>query len=193
MKNNLIIIIFLTVFNLNAQEKSKKKLFGMFPFYDVSIVLRDSTKINGLGRKNFNNEIAFKTDEKAETIIYNHKQLKAVSMNIEDKTFVYEYKIENNSTNVKLLELLIKGKINLYSETKCGSPQFCTIKYYISKGNEDSVENLGIARTRSNSFQEIAAKYLADCPDLIEKIKAKYFRKYGVNDVVNYYNNLCTK
>ena len=193
MKNLFTVILFVIAISFNAQEQRKIPLFSLSPFFEVNLEMRNGTRITGLGRKNFNDEIVFKTDDKAEKLTYNSKQVKTITMNIKGSIYIYEYKIDINSNKVKLVELLIVGKMNLYSTSNCDSQGNCFPTYYISKSNEDFVQNMGGGRTRSNNFQEKSEQIFADCPDLIEKMKAKYFRKYGVEDVVNYYNSSCTK
>lgn len=191
MKNLFTVIVFAISVSINAQEKRKIPFFSLDPFYEIDLDMRDGTKIFGFGRTSFADEIIFKTDDKAEKVTYNSKQVKTITMKKNDKIYVYEYKIDKNSSTIKLVELILMGKMNLYSTTNCDRYGNCYPTYYISKSNENFIQNMGGGRTRSNSFQEKAAEIFADCPALIEKIKAKYFRKYGVEDVVNYYNSSC--
>ena len=63
--------------------------------------------------------------------------------------------------------------------------------YFMSINSNDVAINLKIGNTYSKRFKKIAKKYFSDCPDLLSKIENKYFSRYDIRNVVEYYNNKC--
>lgn len=111
--------------------------------------------------------------------------------------------------SLRLLEIVITGKISLFKIQRSGSPSVSPIPvvngypgfavpvgyskttYFISRGDNDYVTPMRTANTRSPLFRSIANRYFYDCPSLLKKIKGKDFEKGEVQNVVGYYNDNC--
>jgi hypothetical protein len=201
MKKLLCLIIVLVTTIAYGQEKDK---YGSLD--EIKITLRDGSIIEGLGRINIDEEIIFKENKEAEKKIYNYKNVDILIIRINDKLTTLEYKIiegMGSTDSVKLLEKIVDGKFNLYEDYISGisySPTFSgnygfsnysKTTYYICKNGDDTVIDLRIGNTYSERFKEIAQKSFSDCPDLLNKIDTKYFKRYGIREVVNYYNKSC--
>ncbi|OBX25571.1 hypothetical protein A9996_08995 [Gelidibacter algens] len=103
------------------------------------------------------------------------------------------------------MERVSEGKVNLYQDFVSstmyvpnmaagggyGFAGSSSTLYYISRGGSDTVINLRACNTYSNRFKKMANDYFKDCNDLIDKINSKYFDRYGIQSVVNYYNEDC--
>lgn len=201
MKKKLcLIIILITTFTF-AQKEDKHS-----SFYEVKITLKNGSIISGLGRINFDEEIIFKENKEAEKKIYNYINVNKVIIKIDNTIKRFEYlTIEGigSVNSVKLVEKIVSGKINLfedyssgvsYSQTMNGSYGFSNYSkttYYISKNENTPAIDLRIGNTYSERFKEIAQNSFYDCPDLLNKIDTKYFKRYGIKEVVKYYNQYC--
>ena len=65
--------------------------------------------------------------------------------------------------------------------------------FYISKKGEDFVTNMRFGNIYSKRFKKIAKNYFGNCPDLMDKIKSKYFKRSDIEAVVAYFNKSCGK
>lgn len=201
MKKQLCLIVLLITTFTFAQKEDKYSSFD-----EVKITFRDGSVIEGLGRINVDEEILFKANKEAEKKIYNYKNVDKLAIRIDNKLTTFEYKIiegMGSTDGVKLLNKIVAGRINLYEDYKSGVSYSPTMNgsygfsnysktiYYISKNGDDTVIDLRIGNTYSERFKEIAQNSFSDCPDLLNKISTKYFKRYGIIEVVNYYNKSC--
>lgn len=201
MKKQLCLIVLLITTFTFAQKEDKYSSFD-----EVKITFRDGSVIEGLGRINVDEEILFKANKEAEKKIYNYKNVDKLAIRIDNKLTTFEYKIiegMGSTDGVKLLNKIVAGRINLYEDYKSGVSYSPTMNgsygfsnysktiYYISKNGDDTVIDLRIGNTFSERFKEIAQNSFSDCPDLLNKIGTKYFKRYGIIEVVNYYNKSC--
>jgi hypothetical protein len=195
MKKTLLFTLLLLLFsNIYSQNK-------------LSIELKDGTVLEGLGRIKVDETILFKKAEGAEKEIYNYKTVKKLVIYSDNSQQEYEYKVVEDSGglgSIKLIEIIKTGKVTLYQDYASGVTygpnmsggygfsSYSKTTYYISKSGSDVVTNLRIGNTYSKRFKKIAKRYFNDCPDLLEKINSKFFKRYGINAVVEYYNKKCT-
>ena len=89
------------------------------------------------------------------------------------------------TTDVSTPYVLLKDK-NAYGTS---------ITYYLSKENEDYVTTIAYIKSINvgKSFEKKAIEYFSDCPELVQKIKAKVFRKRDIEEIVKYYNSNCER
>jgi hypothetical protein len=174
----------------------------------ISITLKDGSIIHGLGRTIEDGKILLKKTKGAKKEIYDYKTVKKLTIyNDDDTEENYNYKIIEGSAgfdSVKLLEVILVGEVILYQDYTDGmafSPNmmgggsgftsYSKTTYYIAKKGSDIVTNLKLANTYSKKFIKLTKKYFGDCNELMSKIKAKDFKRYGIEAVVKYYNNNC--
>ncbi len=190
MKNIILCSLSLFIFsNLIAQNK-------------FSLTLKDGSVINGLVRIS-ENKIVFRKSLDSEEEFYDYKTIK--KMTVPEKNYVYKIVEGSGGTNsIKLVEVVISGKISLYKGTQQiyynpsttngilggGSTSSYSI-YYISNKDSDVVTNLRIGNIYSSRFKQIAKKHFKSCPDLLEKINKKYFGRYSITSVIMYFNENC--
>lgn len=194
MKKILLLIISLLLFsNSIAQNK-------------LSIELKDGTVLKGFGRIKVNESILFMKTEKAEKEIYDYKTVRRLNIYTDNSEQNYEYKIIDGTGGVSsiiLLEIIRTGKVNLYQDFISGVSygpnmsggygfsNYSKTTYYISQKESNIVTKLRIGNTYSKRFKKIAKKFFNSCPDLLEKINSKFFKRYGIHSVVDYYNKKC--
>ena len=194
MKKEFLFGIFLFIFsNIVAQNK-------------ISLSLKDGSVINGIGKIKTDKQILFKKTKDAEKEFYNYETVKKVTIYTDNAEQTYEYKYVEGFEgfgSIKLLEIIIVGKSNLYQDYSSGMTygpnmtggygfsSHSKTTYYISKNGEDIAINLKIGNTYSKRFKKIAQKIFSDCPELLNMINTKHFNRYGIKSVVNHYNEEC--
>ncbi len=176
----------------------------------ISLTLKDGSVINGIGRISGLEKILLRKTENSENEFYDYKSVEKMTMYFDSDGSEenYEYKVIEGSGisgNVKLLEIILTGNVNLYRDVSSGTTTYIAngagtgfgisssskITYYISNTGSDIATDLRIGNTYSNRFKTIAIKYFKSCPDLLEKINSKYFKRNGIGSVVKYYNENC--
>jgi len=205
MKNILLTILLLLPF-ITYSQKVGGGAFAINPFYEAKVEMRSGEILEGVARLNLNNEIVFKKDIDDDKIFYNYKTAKSVKLTIEGKQEEYAYKIVDGVAHphaIKLLEVFTKGNVILYFKKKSSNTthtgvtptgmgmMYTNFDYYLGVPGQDLVTDLRNGNTYSKRFKTIAKEYFSDCPDLLKKIKDKYFKRYEIRAVVKYYNNNC--
>ena len=220
MKNILLTILLLLPF-ITYSQKVGGGAFAINPFHEAKVETRSGEIIEGVARLNLNNEIVFKEDIDADKIFYNYKTAKSVDLTIEGEQKKYAYKIVDGVAYphaIKLLEVFTEGNVILYFKKKTTTDAFAgqnfanemsqgvnnsvsnnvlkdvkytNFDYYLGVPGQDLVTDLRNGNTYSKRFKTIAKNYFSDCSDLMNKIKSKYFKRYEIRSIVNYYNNDC--
>jgi hypothetical protein len=194
----LFVICLCCVITASAQ-KNRAKLF-----------FKDSTTQVGLAKITKSGKIVFRKETKAKKETYSSQDVYEV--HIKKKGFYkrYFYKIDYESRKVRLLQLIKEGPVSLFGDIRefttyspymngngslnpgGGGPYKQTKEtYYLCDGDDVLVVNLKKGNTHLNKFLELAKIYFMDCPELITSIENKEFAKYGIRDVVEYYNSYC--
>lgn len=198
MKKIFLFAVFLLIFSSIAAQDS------------IFISFRDGSTVNGYGRIKINDRILIRRSKDADKEIYDYKTVKRLRVNHGGTTKDYEFKIlkggSRSSGAVKLLHIIKEGGVNLYQEQHGGvnyqgmgfsnpagfaATTYSSSTYYLSKSDSDLVVNLRVGNTYSRRFKRIAKEYFGDCEELLNKIYLKHFKRYDVESVVKYYNEIC--
>ena len=207
MKKILTIVFLLTGIFINGQQsKSGSDLFSFSAsYYKANLILRDGGTLSGIARINTQNEIIFKKKEKDEKIVYDYKTVSKINLEIDgnEKEYIYKIILDRRINGIMLLEpygVFGKNKLNLFVDISSGSYNMNGFRgnttkttYFIGKNNNTGVTHLGIGNTYSKKFKKIAKDYFKSCPDLLEKINNKYFKRYGIRSIMEYYEQNCEK
>ena len=105
------------------------------------------------------------------------------------------------------MELVTSGKVTLFTFlSEAYTPNMTTAEgnfghfggysrdityYYLLREGEDQVTHLGSTDIFSKNFKKAGSDYFADCPELVEKIQNKEYKKKHLEKVVRYYNKNC--
>ena len=170
----------------------------------ISIKFKDGTEIHGYGRIKADHNILYRSDKGAKKETYGFKTVRKLTVYEDGHDDYYEYKLVVNFglERFKLLKIAKAGTVSLYEQVMSGrtnphvtggfSTSYSSVKYYISKIGSNRATDLREGNTYSKRFREIAEKYFGDCSDLMDKIKTrKFFKRYGIHAIVNYYNKEC--
>ncbi|MDH3323469.1 MAG: hypothetical protein OEM04_10795 [Flavobacteriaceae bacterium] len=198
MKNTILFTLFLLIFSDVIAQNT------------ISLTLKDGSVINGIGRFSGIEKILLRKTENSEKEIYDYKTVKKMTMYFDSDGSEenYEYKVieaSGISGDIKLLEIILTGNVNLYRDVTIGTSTYMSngfgggfgvtgsskTTYYISNTGSDIATDLRMGNTYSKRFKKIAIKYFKSCPDLLEKINNKYFKRNGIGSVVKYYNENC--
>ncbi len=160
----------------------------------IVIFLQDGTVHKGIGRIGYENEVIFKENKKAKKQVFNERNVLKIVFEKLGVDLTLEYKIIKGKRTPLLLELVLKGELNLYQEvyenTEPGN-YYTTTNYFFSKKNEIFVTEITSTHPFSKNFKKVASKYFKDCPLLVKKIESKEFTKKDIVKVVEFYNKNC--
>ncbi len=101
-----------------------------------------------------------------------------------------------------LLEEEIVGPVSLYILTTEGTNtafgtgmtyNYTSVGYYVKKKHNNEVIFLTSSSALNFKFTEIGQAFFRDCPELVQKIEDKDFKKKDVYEVVKFYNTNCAK
>lgn len=191
MKKFLLIV---TLFAISFQ------LFAQITKQNATLFFKDGKELNCFAR--ISGENIRYADKKMtdKEIIVNFKELKGIKIWMNDNLIDLVYKTEQGKSKPKLMEVVIKGKMELYRiadvyEKNIG---FSSNKDYLKKKKSSTVyflqskndDNEAIRVGRD--FKETMKAYFSDCKLLTEKIGNDNFRKKDVLKIVIYYNQNCT-
>jgi len=215
IKKILLIVLLFTSVELLAQDQS---ILGFNIFTKISLVFRDGEVLHGIGKINIDNQIVFKRNKDDKKEFYDYikvKELIFIDKYGHEKRYVYKIVENSYNASVKLLEIIVNGKVQLYKlETQSSiymppmhdsGVRMSTIgnyvKYYITKNDEDIVITIKNNNIRSSKFKRFVNKHLADCPDLPLKIKSGFFKNKAlittnndkIENIIKYYNDSCVK
>lgn len=181
-------------------------LFYCFFAYSQSnkcvIYFNDTTKVEGLCKLKTNGEVKFIKNKGDKKTLFYHSQISKVEI-IDDEITTYEYKYIDEYSS-EWLELLIKGEVSLYT-TSISSYHMnnslntggmngmtfgggTTTYYYTCRQNENGVFRIASKGTISRSFKKTASEYFKDCPEIVEKIQSKDYKKDDIEEIVRIYN-----
>jgi len=102
-----------------------------------------------------------------------------------------------------LLEEEIVGPVSLYISTSSfnsnpmgpgmGMTQQTIVAHYVKREHNDEVILLSSDHFADSSLKTIGPKFFRDCPELVQKIENRDFKKRQVYDIVKFYNTNCAK
>lgn len=169
----------------------------------AEITFRSDSVATGEVRFVANEEIHFKPLDEGKSVFYNYKTVKKVTL-LDSFNTVYAYKINKNIRQIQLVKLDISGKINLYSRSQTGEAmvagpgglggtgiQHTETTYYLGLPDSDIITGIGIGNVYSNRFKKVIKEYLSACKDLQRVIDDRKVTRYGIRNVIKYYNNDC--
>jgi hypothetical protein len=184
----------------------------------ATLTFKDGTVLRGLGRLKGSASVKFRKDKKTKATKYHFKDLEKVTFYNEDEATTYVYFSIKEKLKPKVLEEILVGEISLYrivirgqhagfgiggvgpggfgsgGGMAFGMGHGYTIKnYYVKRANEIEVSHLGSTSLFSKNFKKAASKYFEDCPELVDKIQTKEYRKRDLRSIIEFYNTHCKK
>jgi hypothetical protein len=149
-----------------------------------------------------NDKIYFKLEQKDKPTVFDYNSVHAIHFVGYGFIEKYEYVKSDKYKKPKIMELIEKGKVNLYAFS-----EIRTIDNYSSNQvNGFPVSNYKtkliveyfikfptneIAIDIVFSFKKRVLRYFSDCPELIEKVNNKTFTKSTIPEMIYFYNDYC--
>lgn len=178
-----------------------------------TLIFKDGTQIDGLV-KIIGNSVKYRASKEEDKIKYDYTQLYRVFFKDSNRQdFLYEYVKLENYEKPQLLNVIVEGYLMLYSNTQnyynsggmgfsmgmgggmyFGGGGGSSTSYYIKRPNESFATFFMVyGSIPPQSFKKVVRSYFADCPELVEKVNKKEFRKSDFMSVVEFYNKNCSK
>jgi len=189
---SIITIVCLFFLEVNAQEYISE--WDNETYKKMSVTLNDGTILNGFGKVTLvdvDDLLYFKKNKSEGNILYDFNDIKHLKVKVNDLDRTFEYKMFHGEW-FKLVEKIVTGKVILYQGYYDLTSTDAKRVYYLSKKDDDAISSLKVGDTYNRSIQGILCGFMCDCPGLKKKITSKYFKRYGIKDIVNFYNNNCT-
>ncbi len=197
---NLQLVLLALIFNFFSGHAQKNK---------AVLVFKNGQQKTGYAKLVNKNIVKFKDDKKAKVVEYKFSELDHIQIAYNKEYKTYEAIAIKGKNEPKVLELVEKGKVTLYTETNqshrpiytgttgANGPvymggDFIAIKNsYIKRENENSAYHLGSDKLFSKNFKQAASDFFQDCSKLVKKIQDKEYKKKEIKAIVQYYNNNC--
>ena len=189
---SIITLVCLFFLEVNAQEYISE--WDNETYKRMSVTLNDGTILNGFGKValvEVDDLLYFKNNKTEGNILYDFNDIKHLKVKVNDLDRTFEYKTFNEEW-FKLVEKIIVGKVTLYQGYYDLTSTDAKRVYYLSKKDDDAISSVKSGDTYNRSIQGKICGFIYDCPNLYKKIKSKYFKRYGIKDIVNFYNNEST-
>jgi CRISPR/Cas system-associated endonuclease/helicase Cas3 len=198
----LLLSLFFVSYNIEAQKAK------------AILTFNDGTKLEGLGKLKGASFVKFRKDKNTKAKKYHFKDLERVEIYSGDAKTTYVYLLEKEKNKYKVLEEVVIGDISLYKIVRHGTHApmgvgfggvggmgmgmgmgagFTIKNYYLRKKHEKEVTHISSTHLFSKNFKKAATSYFEDCPDLVEKIATKEYRKRDIRAVIEFYNAKCKK
>lgn len=189
---SVLAIVFLFFSGVNAQEYISE--WDNETYKKMSVTLNDGTVLNGFGKValvEVDDLLYFKNNKTEGNTLYDFNEIKHLTVKVNDIYRTFEYKTFHGEW-LKLVEKIIVGKVILYQGYYDLTSTDAKRVYYLSKKDDDAISSIKLGDTYNRSIQGKICGFVKDCPNLYKKVKSKYFKRYGVKDIINYYNNDCS-
>jgi len=193
---SILIITFLTFSKVNAQKQIT--MWDGEVYRNMCISLKDGSVLNGYGKViliEFDDFISFKRSKEEGETLYGFENVVHLKTKVGNSERLFEYKTLTASPSgewLKLIETVILGKVTLYQGYFDATSTDKKRTYYISNKGDDFVKSLKSGDTYSYSITKTILKYTRSCSALTSKLKSKHFNRYGIKDIIAYYNNNCS-
>lgn len=179
-------------------------LLGYSQLEPAEIVLNNGKKLSVLAKIK-GDYIKYKTHKEAkrEEIHFSTISSFEILAGKEKKTYKW---VKVKDKNYRVLEEVCTGRVSMYLSTAIGysptpspgmggfrgvSNSYTIENYYLKRTTETEAEHLGSNQWFTKNFKDAASAYFSDCPELVEKIKNKEYKKRDLVEIVEYYNNEC--
>jgi hypothetical protein len=176
--------------------------------HEATLYFLDGTDVTGyatlkLDKASFygapQDKIAFRVTKDEQADVWDQKTVsKVVFLDFDTpRTFEYVEIKYSNGTEITLLELIIKGEVNLYADALAawnskpkdpeeGSHKTPDPKYLKVKREKE------IKLTILTGNKKKIAAYFNECPGIVERLETNVFNIGTLEDIVEYYNDLCS-
>ncbi|WP_040280539.1 hypothetical protein [Psychroserpens damuponensis] len=197
-----LLFLFILVPTTIFAENSIKALDA---YEEATIHFHDGTSIRGYAKITFNSSVKFKVTEDREPEAWTELMIKGVTFHraIDDIDFLY-VKLEKVKTPL-LLEVIELGEISIFVDVSSNwisanhstnetgmlhtvtSIQNTTYSFFLKKESEkEAIRLFGIF-----NFKKKAIKFFENCPQIVDRLNEKKYKRGNIIEMVYYYNDYC--
>lgn len=205
MKIFLSLAFFLIVHLGYAAKHNADNSIYFDQYEEATIHFLDGTSVRGYGKITSQYLIKFKVTETSKPDIWKELMVKGITLHREniDIDFLY-VKVEGRS-RIKLLEVIELGEISIFAEVKSywmttrdgfngknGLPYMpfnqreTSFEIFAKRQNEDAINFTTVFK-----FKKVASKFFENCPQIVDRIKNRTYKRGDIIDMVYYYNDYC--
>ncbi|UOY08634.1 hypothetical protein L0P88_08785 [Muricauda sp. SCSIO 64092] len=176
----------------------------------AELLFKDGAQLKGLAELSPSKTIRFKEHPMAKRQWYTFNEVDTLKLYYDIEPTIYVNLQVKNKILPKFLEIAQKGKkVVAYHETSIGymvpaafpnggfdgvtnTGRFYKVgSSYLRKTNEKEAIHLGSNQLFTKNFKKAASNFFADCPELVNKILDKEFKRKHLEEIIAFYNNQC--
>ncbi len=184
MKILITLTVLLFIFSSNSFSQTQ----------EATIFFHDGDSIKGYGMVK-KNRIKFRVSLDSKGDYWSYKSIKKIQFPKFDFYKTYEYVKLNTYSIPILLELVVDGDVALYRREQhefiyndFADPNK-EMKYYLKRSTDKFLTCMNC----KNKWLRLTTEFLSDCEDLIKKIKARELVETDMEEIIEYYNDLCAE
>lgn len=182
MKNIYLIFLFIFTFSFGFSQNS------------ITVHLNDGTTVKGSGALK-RTLVKLKTSKDAKKKKIKFDKIDKILYSKKGKSTTYYFIKDDEGDIISYLQLVIDGKLNLYSQSMMNSTSYGAFEsttYYLKRDSESSVIRLG-GGTVWDNFKKESAEYFKDCALIVKNISEskKGFAKKDMKEIAKFYNSEC--
>jgi len=188
----LLTIILLSIAQTTVYSQNKR----------VVLILKDGTRLKGLGKRLPEGKMKFRKNKKEKPYIVDLKEVNKIKIYKKSGVYFRAYKKIKGKSKYKYLELIEEGRLTVYRKFKgnfqatgsngqfVGSGKNLN-DYYVEKEGEEEVVPLVTSGFFYVNFKKVALEYFKECKELIDKIEKEEFTKNDLGLIIDFYNYEC--
>nr|WP_321227360.1 hypothetical protein [uncultured Psychroserpens sp.] len=211
MKRFLILTIILISTNVFAKNSTTAEV-SCDAYEDATIHFHDGTSIRGFGKITYNSSIKFKTTEDGKPDTWTELMLKGITLHREPEDIDFLYiKVERRKT-IRLLEVIEVGEISIFAEASAAVLPF-TVFFNVGGSGPITNNNLGYSNNYNQEvsfnlyakkeneeainfttvfkFKKVAIAFFKNCPQIVDRLKERKYKRGHIIEMVYYYNDYC--
>ncbi len=190
MKN----ILFILFFSISVS-------FGFAQMNPSQIILKsgDTLSVQGKIKGQY---FKYKTQNTAKPIKMYFSEINHVKIRYsKDDVKTYRFfKVKDADKSVVVEDIILGQKASLFANVRTryvgvaggGRYLITTVHYYVKKGMEEEITDLGVYDPLLNNLKEKVLIFFSDCDSLVTKIKERHFKiKSDLEKMVQFYNDNC--
>lgn len=192
MKKSILYFLFAFIlFKTNAQNQK------------ADLIFNDGDVLEGYGMITKNGNIKFRISLEDKPDTWTNLMVKGITFYGFETSRTFEYIKLNKRDKPELVELIIKGKVNLYQ--KVSITNFSSVNFIGGsfQRNQTSYESTDLFVKRNNekiatklgfwNFKKKAKEYFKDCDVILEMLETGEYKKYSTEEFIDEYNIYCSE
>ncbi|WP_442845062.1 hypothetical protein [Leeuwenhoekiella sp. H156] len=181
------------------------------PLAPVTLYMENGEVAKGFATQNPYKKVKFKTERQGKGVTYTFDEIAQAEYNTNEGIKRYIKLPLADKEDELVVQEIVTGRVSLYTTNRQGynpgAPMgfgaaggmgmgfggyaYNIDNFYLKRETETGMTHLGSNQLFTKNFIKAASDYFKDCPQLVEKIEAKDYRKQDLRAIVTYYNENC--